>query len=83
MANKHQVIELFKKNPDCTSGEIADVLDCDSAYVRATLTRAGLKLVGSYQYRDPSSRKGLLALGRAAQRAGLTVGDIERMKRRA
>ncbi len=77
MANKHQVISFFNKNPGCTSAEIAEDLDCDSAYVRATLRRAGLKLAGAY--RDEGRRRGLLALGRAAQRAGLTVADIQKM----
>jgi DNA-directed RNA polymerase specialized sigma24 family protein len=74
---QQQVIEYFHKNPGCTSSEIADEFDCDSAYVRATLRRAGLRLNGSHV--DPGRRRGLLALGRAAQRAGLTVDDIQKM----
>lgn len=78
MANKWEVIGAFKKNPTATSTEIADELDCDGAYVRATLKRAGLRLAGSYR-REPSARRGLMALGRAAQRAGLCVADIEQI----
>lgn len=47
MTTKHHVIAAFQKNPSATSHEIADQLDCDPAYVRATLRRAGLKLAGS------------------------------------
>jgi len=44
MANKHQVLALFAKHPNSTSEEIAEALDCHSAYVRATLRRAGIPL---------------------------------------
>lgn len=44
MANKQQVIELHRQHPNWGSGEIARVLDCDSAYVRATFYRNGMKL---------------------------------------
>ena len=77
MANKQQVISYFHRNPGCTSSEIADEFDCDPAYVRATLRRAGLHLNGSRV--DPGLRRGVLALGRAAQQAGLTVADIQKM----
>lgn len=79
MTTKHHVIAEFKKNPGATSTEIADKLDCDPAYVRATLRRNGLKLAGSIGRTDYRNRKGVLALGQAAKAAGLTVGDIERM----
>jgi hypothetical protein len=79
MTTKHQVIALFHKNPNATSAEIADKLDCESAYVRATLRRNGLKLQGSLRRNDPSLRRGVMALGYAAQDAGLTVGEIERI----
>lgn len=79
MTTKHHVIAEFNKNPSATSTEIADKLDCDSAYVRATLKHNGLKLQGSLRRDDPSLRRGILALGYAAQDAGLTVGDIERI----
>ena len=79
MTTKHHVIAEFKKNPDATSTEIADRLDCDAAYVRAMLRRNGLKLAGSVGRADYRSRKGILALGLAAKSFGLTVGDIERI----
>jgi hypothetical protein len=79
MTTKHHVIAEFHKNPSATSTEIADKLDCDPAYVRATLRRNGLKLAGSIGRTDYRSRKGILALGHAAKAAGLTVGDIERL----
>lgn len=73
MANKKQVIELHKKNPDLTSVDIAEQLGCDSAYVRATFYRNGLTLPG-----NNGDRKEIFALGRAAKRAGLTLTDISR-----
>lgn len=75
--NQHEVVKLFKANPLATSTEIADQLDCDSAYVRATLRRKGLKLAHSAIKGD--CRRGVLALGQAAKEAGLTVGDIKRL----
>lgn len=77
MANKHQVISYFIRYPDCTSSEIAETLDCDPAYVRATLRRAGLRLKGSCIH--PGNQRGVRALGKAAQLAGLTVADIQKM----
>lgn len=44
MANKHQVIALHAAEPGLTPPQIADRLDCDPAYVRATAQREGLKL---------------------------------------
>lgn len=81
MTTKHHVIAEFRKNPDATSTEIADKLDCDPAYVRATLRRNGLKLAGSLSRGDHSRCRGVLALGYAARAAGLSVGDIERIGR--
>ena len=52
MANKHQVIAAFKADPNQTSGDIAKKLVCSPAYVRATLSRNGLKLK-----RGPTPRK--------------------------
>lgn len=40
MANRRQVLFLRTNHPEMTSGEIADRLDCDSSYVRSTLSRA-------------------------------------------
>ena len=41
MANKHQVLELYKST-SMNTREMADKLDCSSAYIRATLARNGL-----------------------------------------
>ena len=41
MANKHQVLELYKST-SMNTREMADKLDCSSAYIRATLRRNGL-----------------------------------------
>jgi len=43
VSDKHSVLKLQKQHPDASSGWIADQLDCNPAYVRATLYRAGLK----------------------------------------
>ena len=79
MTTKHHVIAEFHKNPSATSTEIADKLDCESAYVRKTLKRNGLKLQGSLRRNDRSLCRGVRLLGYAARDAGLTLGDIERM----
>lgn len=79
MTTKHHVIAEFKKNPNATSTEIADKLDCESAYVRKTLKRNGLVLKSSLRRIDYRECRGVRALGCAARAAGLTVGDIERM----
>lgn len=73
--NKHEVIRLFKANPLITSTEIGDRLDCDPAYVRATLKRAGLRLFHARMTGD--ERRGIRALGYAAKNAGLTIADIK------
>jgi hypothetical protein len=39
MANKHQVLSIFTKNPELTSAQIALRLGCMPEYVRATLSR--------------------------------------------
>lgn len=44
MANKEQVLSLFRKNPRWNSVMIAEAIGCESAYVRATLKRNGLSL---------------------------------------
>lgn len=59
MTTKHEVIALFKKHPDATSGDLARELKCEPSYVRATLKRAGLKLS-----RKSGKRGGLLELKR-------------------
>lgn len=79
MTTKHHVIALFHKNPSATSTEIADKLDCESAYVRKTLKRNGLILARSLICNDPQNSRAIIRLGRAARAAGLTVGEIERM----
>lgn len=42
MATKHQVLALYRQNPNWSSSDIAAKLDCHPAYVRATITRNGL-----------------------------------------
>ena len=79
MTTKHHVIAEFHKNPSATSTEIADKLDCESAYVRKTLKRNGLVLEGSLRRNDHRACRGVRALGYAARAAGLAVGDIERL----
>lgn len=44
MATKQDVLRLFQSDPEQTSIQIAKKLGCHSAYVRATLTRNGLRL---------------------------------------
>ncbi len=44
MATKQQVFDLHAKNPRWTAAMIAEALRCDSAYVRSTFYRAGMKL---------------------------------------
>ena len=41
---KDKVLELYRERPEATSQELADLLDCHSAYVRSTLKRQGLSL---------------------------------------
>lgn len=74
MATKAQVLELHRKYPEWTSVDIAERLNCESAYVRATFYRNGLQLT-----KRPVN--GIYALGRAAKMAGLTVQAIEAMAR--
>lgn len=47
MTNKFQVLELFDAHPDWSSIRLAAALDCESAYVRATLSRNGRVLATS------------------------------------
>jgi hypothetical protein len=42
--NKDEVIAHFQRHPTQKSTEIAKLLGCEPAYVRATLARAGYKL---------------------------------------
>lgn len=44
MATKHQVIAMHRTHPGWTSGQIAEALGCDSAYVRSTFYRNGMSL---------------------------------------
>lgn len=44
MATKQQVMDLHRANPSWTANDIANHLDCLSAYVRATARRNGLDL---------------------------------------
>lgn len=75
MANKYQVIDLHRKNPELSSVEIACRLDCCDAYVRATFRRNGLKL-------PKASRSNTYALGMACIRAGLTLRELDEIAQR-
>lgn len=41
---KDKVLALYRERPEATSQELADALDCHSAYVRSTLKRQGLSI---------------------------------------
>lgn len=71
MANKAQVLACWRAHPDWTSTMMADEIGCAPEYVRATLTRNGIRLARRH---DGNS---VYALGRAAAQAGMTVADIE------
>jgi hypothetical protein len=79
MANQLQVIELHRKHPDWTSAQIAKRIDAAPAYVRATAYRKGLQLPGCKSSHPKPD--GLIALGRAAREAGLTVDRIVELHR--
>jgi hypothetical protein len=67
---KFKVIETMKANPNWSSRLVAEHLNCDSAYVRVTAKRNGLSF-------PPFIHKGKNNLGLAAQKAGMTIKDIE------
>ena len=75
MATQQEVLELHRSNPDMSAVAIANRLDCGSGYVRATAKRLKLSL----PHHKPDS---LIALGRAARDAGLTVEKIKSMRGR-
>ena len=77
MTTKQQVIDLNLKHPTWSMRDIAEYLDCTPEYVCSCKRRYGLKFPKSiYRSGSPNSA---LTLGRAAKRAGLTLGDIERI----
>ena len=76
MARKADVLRLHAEHPDWSSSEIAEQLDCESSYVRATFYRNGLRLPNNRETRANS----IYSLGRAAKMAGLTMKDIEAMR---
>ena len=81
MATKQQVIDLNKKHPEWTASDIASELDCMVEYVGACKKRYGLRFAKATHRADhPNS---VLALGRAARRAGLTVEKLQQMGRSA
>lgn len=75
MANKDQVISIHRQHPDWTSSMIAEELECDSAYVRATFYRNGMVL----PIRRSNNPNSVYRLGSAALKAGPTVEAIEKM----
>lgn len=46
---KEEVIQFFRRHPKMKSREIAEHFNCSSAYVRATLGRAGLILARAHE----------------------------------
>jgi hypothetical protein len=78
MANKHQVLEIIAAHPDWNARRVANELGCMPEYVRATADRNHVKMATKGR-REPAPVKTLLALGRAAFLAGLTVDKIANM----
>lgn len=80
MATKNQVIQLNADHPDWTARRIAEELECGQAYVIKTAARQNLKLAKRPR-KEPAPHKTILALGRAAFLAGVTLADIELLSR--
>lgn len=77
MTIKEKVIELNLKNPTWSARDIAEHIGCRTEYVFVCKHRYALKFAKKpYRARDPNS---VISLGMAAKRAGLTIGDIERL----
>lgn len=85
MATKHQVIAAHEQNPDWTSRQIAEFILGQEAkdhqrltsvdgWVRRTAQRNNLSLFT--HPKPPPAPDGILALGRACRKAGLTLADI-------
>lgn len=80
MAMKADVLRLMDEQPHWSSQAIADRLGCHPAYVRSTASRAGRSFRERQWLRPHSVREdNLLALGRAAREAGLTLEALESM----
>lgn len=77
MATKDQVIFLHRQNPLWSANKIAAYLHCESAYIRATARRNHLRLPPANV-----SKAKIFELGEACLEAGLTLGDINRLKSR-
>jgi hypothetical protein len=75
VAYKQQVLDLHTQNPEWSTGKLAAEIGCCSAYVRATLRRAGLKTPRSHV---PQSE--LYALGRACVYLNITLKDLLSLK---
>lgn len=73
MATKDQVISLHRMHPQLNSVQIAERLDCEDAYVRATFYRNGLKLA-----RRTSARE-KFELGDLCVKLGLAEADLYRL----
>lgn len=54
MASKQQFLDAHRANPSFTATQLAALLGCRTAYVRATARRNGITLPGAYGPRDPS-----------------------------
>lgn len=73
---KNDIIALRKSDPDLSYREIADRLGCSIRTVWTTCSYTGL------HKGRPKVFRNVIALGWAAQRAGLTVQQIEAMDAR-
>lgn len=85
MADKHQVLAAFDADPSLSSGQIADMIDCDPAYVRATLKRNNRKLKRITGTRDKlANSEGYTALAQEfRERAARMIERAEHYEQRA
>lgn len=77
MPTKQQVIDIHIAHPDWVPTQIAKALGCSPQQILNVKSRYGLKIPRARgRIAKPNN---VLALGREAHRAGLTVGDIQRL----
>ena len=57
MATKKQVLVLHEKYPALSASDIADLLECNSGWVRSTARRNGLWMVKANYKMDPNVAK--------------------------
>jgi len=65
---KGKIVKSIKENPNATAKEIALLLQTDQRHVNKIAKLTGLKL---------KRKENIIALGKAAQQAGMTIKDIE------